>query len=95
MPTVKHLGISRRIESDRERRRLRDIFVKRIRARDVGFIIRTVAEGSMPLRGEGGNALSLVLSLMQLLICSPGVYPAMAKISRRRWRVAKPAGAVG
>lgn len=44
MPTVKHLGISRRIGSDRERRRLRDIFVKRIRPRDVGFIIRTVAE---------------------------------------------------
>lgn len=45
MPTVKHLGISRRIESDRERRRLRDIFTKRIQAPDVGFIIRTVAEG--------------------------------------------------
>ena len=44
MPTVKHLGISRRIESDRERRRLRDLFVKRIRPKDVGFIIRTVAQ---------------------------------------------------
>lgn len=46
MPTVKHLGISRRIESDRERRRLRDLFVKRIRPKNVGFIIRTVAEGT-------------------------------------------------
>jgi ribonuclease G len=45
MPTVKHLGISRRIDNDRERRRLRDIFTKRIQAPDVGFIIRTVAEG--------------------------------------------------
>ena len=45
MPTVKHLGISRRIESDRERRRLRDIFTKRLRVKGVGFIIRTVAEG--------------------------------------------------
>ena len=45
MPTVKHLGISRRIESDRERRRLRDIFTKRLRPKDAGFIIRTVAEG--------------------------------------------------
>ncbi len=45
MPTVKHLGISRRIESERERRRLRDIFTKRIRTNgEVGFIIRTVAE---------------------------------------------------
>jgi ribonuclease G len=45
MPTVKHLGISRRIESERERRRLRDIFTKRLRPKDAGFIIRTVAEG--------------------------------------------------
>lgn len=45
MPTVKHLGISRRIESDRERRRLRDIFTKRLKVKGVGFIIRTVAEG--------------------------------------------------
>jgi len=45
MPTVKHLGISRRIESDRERRRLRDLFVKKIRPKEMGFIIRTVAEG--------------------------------------------------
>lgn len=45
MPTVKHLGISRRIEHDRERRRLRELFTRRIRPRGVGFIIRTVAEG--------------------------------------------------
>lgn len=45
MPTVKHLGISRRIGTEKERRRLRDIFVKKIRPRGVGFIIRTVAEG--------------------------------------------------
>lgn len=44
MPTVKHVGISRKIESDRERRRLRDLFMRRIRPREVGFIIRTVAE---------------------------------------------------
>jgi ribonuclease G len=44
MPTVKHLGISRRIDSDRERRRLRELFLKRIRPKGVGFIIRTVAE---------------------------------------------------
>ena len=46
MPTVQHIGVSRRIESDRERRRLRDIMVGKINPpRDVGFIIRTVAEG--------------------------------------------------
>jgi len=45
MPTLKHIGISRRIEHDSERRRLRDIFHKRIRLKDVGVIIRTVAGG--------------------------------------------------
>lgn len=45
MPTVKHIGISRRIDNDRERRRLRDIFTKKLRPRNVGFIIRTVADG--------------------------------------------------
>lgn len=45
MPTVKHIGISRRIENERERRRLRDIFTKKLRPRNVGFIIRTVADG--------------------------------------------------
>ncbi len=45
MPTSKHIGISRRIESDRERRRLREIFLKRIQPEGVGFIVRTVAAG--------------------------------------------------
>ena len=43
MPTVDHIGISRRIEKDAERRRLRD-FVDRMRPEGTGFIVRTVAE---------------------------------------------------
>ncbi len=43
MPTVDHIGISRRIEKDAERRRLRDI-VDRMRPEGTGFIVRTVAE---------------------------------------------------
>ncbi|MFL5261380.1 MAG: Rne/Rng family ribonuclease, partial [Anaeromyxobacteraceae bacterium] len=43
MPTVDHIGISRRIEKDGERRRLRDI-VDRMRPEGTGFIVRTVAE---------------------------------------------------
>jgi len=39
------VGVSRRIDSDRERRRLREI-VERVRPRDVGFIIRTAGEGA-------------------------------------------------
>ena len=44
MPTVDHIGISRRIERDGERRRLREI-VDRMRPEGTGFIVRTVADG--------------------------------------------------
>src|SRR3990172_4779638 len=43
-PTDDHIGISRRIESEKERRRLRDI-VLRLRPQGSGFIIRTACEG--------------------------------------------------
>jgi ribonuclease G len=43
MPTVDHVGISRRIGNEKERRRLRDI-VDRLRPPGTGFIVRTVAE---------------------------------------------------
>jgi ribonuclease G len=44
-PSGSRVGVSRRIDSDRERRRLREI-VERLRPRDVGFIIRTAGEGA-------------------------------------------------
>src|ERR1051326_7265244 len=44
MPTVDHIGVSRKIESERERRRLRDL-VKRVSEGQGGFIVRTAAGG--------------------------------------------------
>ena len=44
MPTVDHVGISRRIEDEAERERLREI-VERIKPAGSGFIVRTVSEG--------------------------------------------------
>lgn len=44
MPTVDHVGISRRIESEEERERLRRI-VESMRKPETGFIVRTVSEG--------------------------------------------------
>ena len=41
MPTVEHVGISRRIDKDKERRRLRE-FVEKHRQKGAGFIVRTV-----------------------------------------------------
>jgi ribonuclease G len=43
MPTVDHIGISRRIEDEKERNRLKEI-MQEIRAPDEGYIVRTVSE---------------------------------------------------
>lgn len=43
MPTVNHIGVSRRIEDQAERERLKNI-VEEIRPEDFGFIVRTVSE---------------------------------------------------
>ncbi len=44
MPTVDHIGISRRIESEAERKRLKDI-VTSFKKNGAGYIVRTVSEG--------------------------------------------------
>jgi ribonuclease G len=47
MPTVDHIGISRRIPGEKERKRLRDIIEsQRSSMKGAGFIVRTVAEGA-------------------------------------------------
>jgi ribonuclease G len=45
LPTVDHLGISRRLAREEERLRLKEI-IERIRQPSTGFIIRTAAEGA-------------------------------------------------
>ncbi|NTU49164.1 MAG: Rne/Rng family ribonuclease, partial [Syntrophobacteraceae bacterium] len=47
MPTMDHVGVSRRIENEKERKRLRDIMCE-IRPPRCGFIVRTAAEGVEP-----------------------------------------------
>jgi len=44
MPTVDHVGVSRRIENEPERERLKEI-VERTKPTSGGFIVRTVSEG--------------------------------------------------
>jgi ribonuclease G len=46
MPTVNHTGVSRKIESDGERRRLKDILLSEKGDATGGFIVRTAAEGA-------------------------------------------------
>ncbi len=45
MPTVRHVGVSRRIEDPEEREKLRKI-MQSIKPPDCGFIVRTAAEGA-------------------------------------------------
>jgi ribonuclease G len=45
MPTVNHIGISRKIEDEEERERLKEI-IREIRPEKLGFIVRTVSEGA-------------------------------------------------
>jgi ribonuclease G len=47
MPTVTHIGVSRRIEDPMERERLRTI-VREMTPDNLGFIVRTVSEGANP-----------------------------------------------
>jgi ribonuclease G len=44
MPTVDHIGISRRIENEAERQRLKDL-IQEIKPPSCGIIVRTVSEG--------------------------------------------------
>jgi ribonuclease E len=47
MPSIDHVGVSRRIERDDERRKLRE-YVERHRPRKMGFIVRTASGGKDP-----------------------------------------------
>ena len=47
MPTVDHVGISRRIRDEKERKRLREI-IQAIKPPAGGFIVRTASEGAEP-----------------------------------------------
>ncbi len=44
MPTMNHIGISRRIEDENERARLKEI-IETLRPKGMGFIVRTASEG--------------------------------------------------
>jgi ribonuclease G len=61
MPEDKQAGISRRIEDDAERRRLRQVLGELKLPGNVGFIVRTVAEGKS--RKELGNDANFLLKL--------------------------------
>jgi len=60
MPTVDHIGISRRIEAEEERERLR-LIVEELRVEGSGFIVRTASEGKTA--AELGADMAFLLGL--------------------------------
>ncbi len=61
MPTVNHTGVSRKIESDSERRRLKEILLSEKGDAPGGFIVRTAAAGAT--EEELRNDLRFLLNL--------------------------------
>ena len=63
MPTIKRIGVSRRITSEAERKRLKEVVASNQRPEEGGFIVRTVCEG---LTGEEiAQDMEFVRSLWQ------------------------------
>jgi len=60
LPTVSHIGVSRRIEDQNERERLRNI-IEEIRPDKFGFIVRTVSEGAE--KGKLKSEMEFMLKL--------------------------------
>ena len=63
MPTVNHTGVSRKISSDEERRRLKSILLSEKGEHQGGFIVRTAAEGAT--EEELRNDLRFLIQLWQ------------------------------
>ncbi len=75
LPTVDHIGISRRIRNERERRRLRDV-VMSIKPPGGGFIIRTVSEGKS--EEELKADMTFLLKLWNTILTKKDGVPAPA-----------------
>jgi ribonuclease G len=60
MPTLDHIGVSRRIRDEKERKRLREI-IQTLRPPSSGFIVRTASEGAEP--DEIRNDMEFLLHL--------------------------------
>ncbi|WP_419806267.1 Rne/Rng family ribonuclease [Terriglobus sp.] len=63
MPTVNHTGVSRKISSDEERRRLKSILLSEKGEQQGGFIVRTAADGAS--EEELRNDLRFLIQLWQ------------------------------
>ncbi|MDA8086258.1 MAG: Rne/Rng family ribonuclease [Nitrospiraceae bacterium] len=65
MPNLEHIGLSRRIEDEQERTRLREI-VEEIRPKNFGLIVRTASEGAS--REDLRKDLDFLVSLWESVV---------------------------
>ncbi len=65
MPNLEHIGLSRRIEDEQERSRLREI-VEAIRPKNFGLIVRTASEGAA--REDLQKDLDFLISLWESVV---------------------------
>ncbi|MEW5723513.1 MAG: Rne/Rng family ribonuclease [Thermodesulfobacteriota bacterium] len=72
MPTAGHIGVSRRIEDEDERSRLRELIAK-LRPNHYGFIARTASEGAAPeqIKSEMDFLLKLWSNIQQKAANAP------------------------
>ena len=79
MPTVDYIGISRRIESEKERERLKEL-ASRVKPEGMGLIVRTVAEGV----GEEGLRydVNLLVKLWRKILNRAAHRPAPSVVHR-------------
>ena len=89
MPTVNHVGVSKRIEDPEERERLRKIILD-LRPDDLGFIARTVSEGAGKdkLKSEMDFLLRLWANVQERMakLSSPGLLYRDLNVSLRSVR---------
>jgi ribonuclease G len=89
MPTVNHIGVSRRIEEQEERERLRNI-IHEIRPANIGFIARTASEGAdkHKLKSEMDFMLKLWTNIQERMekSSSPGLLYKDLTVSLRAVR---------
>lgn len=89
LPTVNHIGISRRIEDQDERERLKSI-IQEIRPNEMGFIVRTVSEGAAKdkLKSEMDFMLKLWTDIQDRMskLSNPGMIYKDLNVSLRAVR---------
>ena len=93
MPTVDHIGVSRKIASDEERLRLKRILQTHRTGIPGGFIVRTAGEGHTEeeLRADMMFLYNLWLDIRQKAEKKPAPLPAASRSRHRAAHSARPA----